>query len=79
MDSSAPLLTLSTNYSEWKNKMIASLMRQGLYRVSIGLDEECFSENDWLNKCDGAFGRIALGLSPSLHYLSRSIEAPKEI
>ena len=47
--------------------------------MSIGLGEECFSENDWLNKCDAAFGTIALGLSPSLRYLSRSIEDPKEL
>ena len=59
--------------------MIASLMRRGLYGVSIGLSEECFSENDWLNECDASFGTIALGLSPSLHYLSRSIEDPKEL
>ena len=41
--------------------------------------EEFFSENDWLNKCDAYFGTIALGLSPSLRYLSRSIEDPKEL
>ena len=49
MDSSFPLLTLFTNYSEWKKKMIASLMRRGLYGVSIGLGEDFFSENEWLN------------------------------
>ena len=70
MDSSVPLLTLFTNYSEWKKKMIASLMRQGLYGVSIGLDEEFFSENDWMNECDAAFGIMTLSLSPSLRYLS---------
>ena len=59
--------------------MISSLMRQGLCRVSIGLGKECFNENDWLNKCDGAFGTIAMGLSPSLCYLIRSIEDPKEL
>ena len=79
MDSLVPLLTLFTNYSEWKKKMIASLMRQGLYAVFIGLDEEFFSENDQLNKCDADFGTIALALSPSLRYLSRSIEDPKEL
>ena len=42
LDSSVPLLTLSTNYSEWKMKMIASLKRQDLYEVSIGLGEESF-------------------------------------
>ena len=79
MDSSVPLLTLSTIYSEWKKKMISSLMRRGLYGVSIGLGEECFSENDWLNECDAAFGAIAPGLSPILRYLSRSNEDPKEL
>ena len=59
--------------------MIASLMRRGLYGVYIRLGEECFSENDWLNKCDGAFGAIAMGLSSSLCYLSRSIEDLKEL
>ena len=47
--------------------------------MTIGLSEECFSENDWLNKCDANFGSITLGLSPSLRYLSRSIEDPKEL
>ena len=47
--------------------------------MSIGLGEECFNENDWLNKSDASFERIALGLSPSLRYLSRSIEDPKEL
>ena len=59
--------------------MIASLMRQGLYGESIGIDEECFSENDWMNECDASFGTISLGISPSLCYLSRSIEDPKEL
>ena len=79
MDSSVPLLTLSSNYSEWKKKMISSLMRQGLCWVSIGLSKECFSEIDWLNKSDGAFGTIATGLSRSLCYLVRSIQDPKEL
>ena len=77
MDSSVPLLTLSSNYSEWKKKMISSLMRQGLCRVSIGLGKECFSEIDWMNKSDGAFGTIAMGLSRSFLYLIRSIENPR--
>ena len=77
MDSSVPLLSLFSNYSKWKKKMIASLMRQGLPRVSIGLGEECFIENYWMNKCDGVFGTITMGLYPSLRYLSRSIEDPK--
>ena len=59
--------------------MISSLMRQGLCRVSIGLGKECFSEIDQLNKSDGAFGTIATSVSPSLRYLIRSIEDPKEL
>ena len=48
--------------------MIASLKRQGLYGVSIGIDEESFeSENDWLNECDADSRTIALALSP--HYI----------
>ena len=44
---SVPLLTLSTRYSEWKLKMIASLKRQGLYEVSIELGKESYKyEND---------------------------------
>ena len=46
LDSSVPLLTLFTNYSEWKMKMIASLKRQDLYEVSIGLGEESFERKD---------------------------------
>ena len=80
MDSSVPLLTLFTSYSEWKMKMIASLKRQGLYGVSIGLGEEYFeSENDWLNECDATFGTIWLSLSPSLRYLIKYVEYPKDL
>ena len=46
LDSSVPLLTLFTNYSEWKMKMIASLKRKDLYEVSIGLGEESFERMD---------------------------------
>ena len=44
MDSilSVPLLTPSTRYSKWKSKMIASLKRQGLYEVSMGLGKESY-------------------------------------
>ena len=55
LDSSVPLLTLSTNYSEWK-MMITSLKRQDLYEVSIRLGEESFERKDyWLNECDVAY------------------------
>ena len=47
--------------------------------MSIGLGEEFFSENVRLNECDAAFGTMTLALSPSLRYLSRSIEDPKEL
>ena len=80
MNSSVPLLTRSTNSFEWKAKMVGFMNRKDLYLVSIRLDRESFeSENDWLNKCDAAFGITALGISPSLRYLSRSIEDPKEL
>ena len=42
---SVPLLTPSTRYSEWKMKMIASLKREDLYEVSIGLGKESY-ENE---------------------------------
>ena len=48
--------------------------------MSDGFNRESFeTDNDWLNKCDATFGRIALGLSSSLRYLSRSIEDLKEL
>ena len=59
--------------------MISSLMRQGLFRVSIGLDREFFSKIYWLNEIDGAFGTIETGISRSLRYFIRSIENPKEL
>ena len=55
------------------------LRRQKLFLVSIGLGKECFSKINWLNKSDGSFGTIATGPSPSLRYLIRSIEDPKEL
>ena len=61
--------------------MIASLKRQGLYEVSIGLGKESYeNENDWLNDGDRAIGEICLALSPSLYYLILgSVEPPKEV
>ena len=70
MDSSIPLLTPFTSYSEWKLKMIAYLKRRGLYEVSIGLGRESYeNENDWLNDSDRAFGSMCLALDDSLYYL----------
>ena len=77
MNSSVPLLTQSTNYLKWKVKMVQFFNTKYLYWVSNGLDRESFeSEINWMNKCDVVFGTIALGLSPSLCYLSRSIKYP---
>ena len=39
---SVRLLTPSTRYSEWKSKMTASMKRQGLYEVSMGLGKESY-------------------------------------
>ena len=69
MDSilSIPLLNPSIRYSEWKLKMIASLKRQGLYEVSIGIGKESYEYgNDWLNDGDRAYGAICGTFSPSL-------------
>ena len=78
MDSSIPLLTPFTSYSEWKLKMIASLKRRGLYEVSIGIGRETYeNENDWLNDGNRAFGAICLALDDSLYYLTDYAEYPK--
>ena len=80
MDSSVPLLTLFTNYSEWKMKMIASLKRQDIYEVSIGLGDESFErKDDWLNECDAAYGTMCMALSPSMCYLKISVKNPKDL
>ena len=73
---SFPLLIPFTIYSKWKLKMIASLKRQGLYEVSIGLGKE---SNDWINDGDRYFGRICTTFSPSLCYLIDSVEYPKDL
>ena len=60
--------------------MIASLKRQGLYEVSIGLGKESYEyENDWLNHGDRAFGTICMAFSPSLRYFIDSAEYPKDL
>ena len=77
---SVPLLTPFTRYSEWKLKMIASLKRQCLYEVSIGLGKESYEdENDWLNDHDRAFRMICLEFSPSLRCLIDADEYPKDL
>ena len=84
MDSmlSVPFLTPSIRYSEWNLKMIASLKRQGLYEVSMGLGKESYEyENDLLNYGDRYYGTICMAFwrSPSLRYLNDFAESPKNI
>ena len=82
MDSSIPLLTPFTSYSEWKLKMIAYLKRQGIYEVYIGLGKEYYKdENEWLNDSDRYFGTIGMTLwkHPSFHYLIEFAEYPKDL
>ena len=75
-----PFLTPSTRYSEWKMKMITSLKRQDLYEVSIGIGKESYdNENYRINDGDAAFGAIDLSLSPSLRYLTKYVEYPKDL
>ena len=60
--------------------MIASLKRQVLCEVSIGLGKESYdNENEWLNDVDATFGVIGLSLSPSLRYLIGFVEYPKDL
>ena len=60
--------------------MIASLKRQDLYEVSIGLGEESFErKDDWLNKCDAAYGNMYMAISPNMLYLKRSVRNPKDL
>ena len=48
--------------------------------MSDGFGRDSFeSENDYLNAKDATFEIMKLALSPSLCYLSRSIEDPKEL
>ena len=82
MDSSIPLLTPFTSYSEWKLKMIAYLKRRGLYEVSIGIGRETYeNENDWISDIDRAFafGSIALALDDDLYFVIDSAEYPKDL
>ena len=60
--------------------MISSLKRKDLYVVSIGLAKESYeNENVFLNDGDRDFGTICLALSPSLRYLVKSVEYPKDV
>ena len=43
---SVPLLTPFTRYLEWKLKMISSLRKQGLYKVSIGVCKESYEDEN---------------------------------
>ena len=84
MDSilSVHLLTPSARYPEWKLNMIASLKRQGLYEVSIGLGKYSYKyENERINEGDIAFGKMGMDFwkSPSLRYLIESTEYPKDL
>ena len=74
------LLTPSTRYLEWKMKMISSLKGQYIYEVSIGLGKYSYEDdNDQINDGDRAFVTICLALSPSLRYLVKSVEYPKDV
>ena len=60
--------------------MIASLKKQGLYEVSIGLGKESYEyENDWQNDYDRDFGAICMVISPRLCYLIDSAYYPKDL
>ena len=60
--------------------MIASMKRQDIYEVSIGLGQESFEiKDDWLNECDAAYGTMYMFISPSMHYLKRCIKNPKDL
>ena len=80
MDSSVPLLTPFTSYSEWNLKMIASLKRRALYEVYIGIHKEYYeNENDWINWGDRYFSKICLAFSLGLRYLIDFVEYPKNL
>ena len=77
---SVSLITPSTRYSKWRMKMISSLKGQGIYDVSILLGKDSYEyENDWINDSDRYFREIGLALSPSLFYLTKSVEYPKDL
>ena len=60
--------------------MIASIKRQGLYEVSIGLGKESYEyENEWLNGGDRDFGTTCMAFSPSLCYLIDYAQYPKDL
>ena len=61
--------------------MIASLKRQGLYEVSMGLSKESYEyEKDWLNYGDRAYGSICGTFSRSfLIDLIEFAEYPKDL
>ena len=80
MNSLVPLLTRSSDYFEWKVKMIGFLHRRKIFWVSDGFGRNSFeSDNDWLKAKDKAFEIMELALSPIMRYLSRSIKDPKEL
>jgi len=80
MNPPVSLLTRSSDYIEWKVKMIGFLNRQKLFSVSDGYGRNRFkSDNDWLKAKDKAFEIMELALSPSMRYLSRSIKDPQEL
>ena len=60
--------------------MIASLKRQSIYEVYIGLYKSSYEyENDWINEGDRAYGTICEAFSPSLCYLIDFVEYPKDL
>ena len=70
MNSSVPLLTQSSDYREWKVKIIIFMKRQNILWVSYGFGRKYFdSENDQLNAKNVAFEIMKLALSPSLRWI----------
>ena len=77
MNPPVSLLTRSSDYVEWKVKMIGFLNRQKLFSVSDGYGRNRFkSDNDWLKAKDKAFEIMELALSPSMRYHSRYCYLP---
>ena len=83
MDSQSftPRILTPFNYVDWREDMQVSLCKLGLYRMTMGRENEPHhppKKNKFLNRLDEAFGLLCAHISIYLLFHLEGLKIPKE-
>jgi hypothetical protein len=81
MEFPSHLLLTSTNYFSWKSHMEDLLRSKGLYRITLGKEEEPIVDEKkvkWDDKNDEAHRLIIISISPDLRFHLQGIDGPNK-